>query len=352
MQLQRLRQPRTGEMAVYVRQASLIDDERILTDLAQRYLSESADERRFRWLYRENPFGPARAWIAYEKEAGAIGMAAVFPRRMYCDGGVVSGCVLGDLCIATKYRSLGPALQLQRACLECARSEEFAMGYDFPSTTMLGMYERLGILPVAKLVRVVKILRIDEKIRRVLPARILSRPAAAAANFSLSLTDRTSAQPSGLDFRLEDAPCTSEYSELAARIGSSLGICTVRNAEYLNWRYWQHPQVKYEFLAARRASELVAYCAFTTAEASATIADLFGSMDDQAMPGLLHRLVVLLRARGVATVSLPLMDSDPRTTWLRKMGFWAREAVPVMALSREGTLSGAQMFLMHGDRES
>src|SRR5271166_2374419 len=98
-------------MAVYVRQASLIDDERILTGLAQRCLSGDADEARFRWLYRENPFGPAQAWIAFEKDDEAVGMAAVFPRRMYCDGVVVSGCVLGDLCIDKKYRSLGPALQ-------------------------------------------------------------------------------------------------------------------------------------------------------------------------------------------------------------------------------------------------
>ena len=132
-------------MAIYVRQASLIDDERILTGLAQRYLNEDADERRFRWLYRENPFGPARAWIAYEKDNEAVGMAAVFPRRMYCDGVAVSGCVLGDLCIATKFRSLGPALQLQRACLACARSGEFALAYDFPSTTMLGVYRHLGV---------------------------------------------------------------------------------------------------------------------------------------------------------------------------------------------------------------
>lgn len=93
-------------MAIYVRQASLIDDERILTGLAQKYLNGDADERRFRWLYLENPFGPARAWIAYEKDNEAVGMAAVFPRRMYCDGVAMSGCVLGDLCIATKFRSL------------------------------------------------------------------------------------------------------------------------------------------------------------------------------------------------------------------------------------------------------
>src|SRR5271165_1170414 len=209
-------------MSVYIRQSNLIDDEAILTSLAQSYLNSDADERRFRWLYRENPFGPARAWIAYEKaDDEAVGMAAVFPRRMYCDGVVVSGCVLGDLCIGTKYRSVGPALQLQRACLACARSGEFALAYDFPSTTMVGIYQHLGVRPLWKSARMVKVLRADN-IARILPAPILSRPVATAVNFTLALRDRKGPVAPGLDFRLEDEPCTSEYSELADRIGSSL----------------------------------------------------------------------------------------------------------------------------------
>ena len=339
-------------MTVNIRQANLIEDERVLKNLVQKYLSSDADERRFRWLYCESPFGPAQAWIAYERDDEPVGMAALFPRQMYCHGAVVYGCVLGDLCIATKYRSLGPALQLQRACLSCARSGEFSLAYDFPSITMLGIYQHLGVLPVAKLVRMVKVLRADRKVGRIFPAPVLSRPAAIVANFALSFTDATCSDPPGLDFRVEDAPCTSEYTELAARIGSSMGICTVRNAEYLNWRFWRHPRLKYEFLAARRGTDLLAYCTFTTVDGNATVAELFGSMDNQVLPSLLQRLVSLLRARGVATVSLPILSNDGRAGWLRRMGFWPREAVSVIVLASEAPTSGSQVLLMHGDRES
>jgi hypothetical protein len=338
-------------MAVYVRQANLIDDQGILTGLARAYLNGDADEVRFRWLYQQNPFGPARVWIACEKQDKAVGMAAVFPRRMYCDGVVVSGCVLGDLCISREYRSLGPALQLQRACLACARSGEFALAYDFPSTTMLRIYQHLGVRPLWKSVRMVKVLRADN-IARVLPAPILSRPVATALNFALALRDRRSSDPHGLDFCLEDAPCTSEYSELADKVGSSLGICTVRSAEYLNWRYRQHPRVKYEFLTARRGKELLAYCTFTLSAENATIAELFGNMNDQVVISLLQQLVALLRTRGVATVSVPVLSTDPRTRLLRKLRFWPREAVPVMGFDSEATITGSQVMLMHGDRES
>src|SRR5208337_2913691 len=154
----------------------LIDDQGVLTGLARAYLDGDADEARFRWLYQESPFRPARAWIACGQGGDAIGMAAVFPRRMYRDGVVVPGCVLGDFCVSTSYRSLGPALQLQRACLACARSGEFALAYDFPSTTMLGVYQHLGVEPAGKSVRLVKVLRVEKQIERILRARILSRP--------------------------------------------------------------------------------------------------------------------------------------------------------------------------------
>ena len=204
------------------------------------------------------------------------------------------------------------------------------MAYDFPSTAMLSIYQHLGIRPFGKFVRMIKPLRVDDKMERMLPARILSRPASVAVNFALEMKEPAPFEPPGVEFGMEEAPCKLEYSQLADRIGSSLGVCTVRSAEYLNWRYWQHPSRKYEFLAARRGDELLAYCAFSTDDGIATIAELFGSMDKQAVPSLLQQVIGLLRSRGVAAVSLPILDDDPRRGWLRKMGFWARETVPVI----------------------
>jgi len=339
-------------MAIHIREANLIDDGMILTGLVQRYLNAEADGARFRWLYQENPFGPARAWIACEQQGEAIGMAAVFPRQMYRDGKIVSGCVLGDLCISPNYRSVGPALQLQRSCLACVRPPEFAVAYDFPSTTMLGIYKHLGISPIGESVRLAKILRADQKVERALRSRLLSRPASAAVNFALAAASRKPENRTDLSFRLETTLCGSEYSDLARRVGSSLGICTLRSAEYLNWRYWRHPHRKYEFLTARRAHDLLTFCTFTMLDGNATVVELFGDMDVQVVTGLLRELARLLRARCVATLNVPLLRSDPRIRLLRKLGYWAREAAPVMGFAGESTLSSSQMFLMHGDGES
>ena len=339
-------------MAPYIREANLQQDKEILSDLAGKYLDGGAHEGRFCWLYQKNPFGPARAWIACEKNGEPVGMAAVFPRMVHLRDAVAPACVLGDFCVSPRHRSLGPAVQLQRACLALINSGEFAAAYDFPSTAMLGIYRHLGIHPAGELVRLLKPLRVDRQMERFLPSRILSHPAAVAGNFVLEITEHVSSNPPGVEFRLEETPCESEYSQLADRVGSSVGTCTVRSAEYLNWRYWQHPICKYEFLAARRDGELLAFCTFTTSDGIATVTELFGSMDEQAVPSLLQSLIALLRTRSASAVSLPVLATDPRRGWLRKMGFWAREAVPVIGVAPESTNASLQMFLMQGDRES
>src|ERR1700757_4297980 len=111
--------------STYVREANLIDDRPILVRFTKSYLRPDADDRRFEWLYRENPFGPARAWIACDKHDNPIGMEAIFRRLMLCNGDVVPACVLGDFCVSPDHRSLGPALQLQRACLQAAQSRDY-----------------------------------------------------------------------------------------------------------------------------------------------------------------------------------------------------------------------------------
>src|SRR5258707_14285040 len=103
---------------ISIRPAALDADRKVLVETLARYLNPLSDERRFDWLYRENPHGQGRAWIACGPDNSTIvGMAAAFPRRIWIGGAENVGWVLGDFCVSDQNRSLGPALQLQRACL-------------------------------------------------------------------------------------------------------------------------------------------------------------------------------------------------------------------------------------------
>src|SRR5215475_7474769 len=121
-------------MNVAIRAANLESDRRSIIDTLSRFLTPLSDDRRFRWLYENNPHGEACAWVAYSADDDTfVGIAAAFPRRIYMNGEEKLSWVLGDFCVDPQYRSLGPALQLQRACLVAAEAAGLAFCYDFPS---------------------------------------------------------------------------------------------------------------------------------------------------------------------------------------------------------------------------
>lgn len=339
-------------MAVHLREANLAQDEAALVAMAQTYLGIT-DQRRFHWLYRDAPFGPARVWLAFDGSSETpFGMAGLFPRVGFIAGEQVRGGVLGDFCIGERYRSLGPAIKLQRACLSAIQSGEFGFAYDFPSSTMLGIYRYMGVVPTDSSIRMVKPLQADEKVRDLVRMRAVGNALAKAADFALALRDRGIPRNDGMDYQLDEQPCSSEYLRLAERTASSLGNCILRSPEYLNWRYRQHPSRRYEFLTCHRDEELVAYCIFLCEEQHLQIVDLFGSAEEVVLNGMLKRLARLARSRGKSAVSISVVKSDARMRTLRRMGFYRRDSAPVIGLGAKLDGDARKLILMHGDRES
>src|SRR5262245_23826954 len=141
-------------MKIEIRPAELDKDQSLIIEMLLLHLTPFSDVRRFHWLYMQNPFGKGRAWIATDKErATVVGVAGAFPRRIIAGGRDHESWVLGDFCIVENYRSLGPALQLQRACLNELQKEGAAFCYDFPSVEMMAVYQRLHLAPFDYMVR-------------------------------------------------------------------------------------------------------------------------------------------------------------------------------------------------------
>src|ERR1017187_367409 len=177
-------------MTLSVRLACFASETQELNDTLQANLPHLPHAQLFSWLYLRNPEGRALAWVATDPDTGKIiGVAAAFPRSVYCGGNEVRGYVLGDFCIDARHRSLGLAVSLQRACLEGMSSEGAGLAFDFPSQNMLAVYKRLRIEANAAMVRHAKLLRADRKVAEHVPVRAVARGLAAAANAGLILRD-------------------------------------------------------------------------------------------------------------------------------------------------------------------
>lgn len=341
-----------------IRLADLKLDRPLLTDLLSRNLnSGAAAGPRFDWLYLENPQGLARVWLALDdRTASGVGAAAAFPRKLIVGDSIRLGYVLGDFCIDPQHRSLGLALQLQRACLEQLGSSGSCLAYDFPSEGMMAIYRRMQISPEGRMVRWSKPLRADRKIGESGVPSALVRILAAPINTLLEWKDIASLSNSGWTIAEHRGNCEDEFTQLAHAVGSRYGTCVERSSEYLNWRYLKHPLVHYEVLTARRGKDLMGYVVFSYMEQDAKIVDLFGFSNTEMWTALVAHVVLRLRTRAVITLSIPALTTNPWTGVLKKWGFRPRENAPVVICAPGSTTTfkhtASPWHLTDGDRES
>jgi hypothetical protein len=346
-------------MNLVVRPANLESDRELLIETHFRYLTSLSDDFRYDWLYRRNPHGEARAWVAIDREHDTVvGAVSAFPRRIYLNGREELGWVLGDFCINDRYRSLGPAVQLQQACLAEVHSGTLAFFYDFPSTSMIAVYKRLRINPFGQMLRLTKPLRVDRKIRKFIKIPMLARGMSAVGNLLLALSDRTPSDHGTLTISLHEGECGEEFSALSEEFARGYGVCIKRSAKYLNWRYLTNPLRRYELLTARCDGTLLAYAVFTHDGEDAMVVDLFGIEEPGIISALVDRLVALLRKRGMITVNTPLLEAHRWVPLLQYLGFRIRESSPVVVYTtsrfpaNRSILDNTGWFLLHGDRDS
>jgi hypothetical protein len=339
-----------------IRRADLKSDKAALVNLFQRCLVASYDGQRFDWLYFNNPHGPAQAWVAETPESGELaGAAAGFPRKMYCEGKEVVGLVLGDFCMSERFRSLGPALLLQRACLEGAQESPFEFFYDFPSGNMMAVYKRMGVLQSGALKRWAKPIRAERVIQRVLKSKGATRMVSGIVDFVLAQRGWKGSKDA-CELRLHEGLCGEAFTVLDEGFRERPGLRTSRSAEYLNWRYLADPSNKYEIVTAYREDTLAGCAALTGDGEDWAIADLWAK-EDAVAARLLGGAETVLRERGAATISLNAGETHPWNSLFERAGFRQRESCPVVAhTSPKARISDAALrdnwYLMRGERDS
>jgi hypothetical protein len=329
-------------------------ESRELIDTLQTNLPYLPHARRFPWLYLRNPLGRALVWVATDPQTHRLtGMAAAFPRRAYYRGEEVRSYVLGDFCVDAGHRSLGLALSLQRACLQglgaCGGA---GFAFDFPSHAMLAIYKRLRMDANACMIRYAKPLRVDRKVAEAIPVGAIARGLSAAANAGLELRDRRARRTGEWTVAAEPGPWGEEFTQAARQWSSSAGVCVARTAEYLNWRYREHPFREYGMLTARRGSDLCGYLIHRANGDEHIIDDLFAE-SDAVRSLLLAEATAVARQKGAQTLSVPWLAAHPGKQLLEKCGFRPRESSPVVVLGlAQNQALNDQWLLTSGDWES
>ncbi|NOT94921.1 MAG: hypothetical protein HOP00_01235 [Nitrospira sp.] len=341
---------------IETRPADLKNDRSEIIELVQRHLDPQSGEERFEWLYLDNPHGPARVWLAIDLDnRSVVGMGAAFPRKVFTQESERTGWVLGDFCLDGRYRSLGPALQLQKAILAEVDAGDVSFCYDFPSKSMMAVLSRLRAASMQEMVRMVMPLRVDLHVRRFVANRVSASVLSDVGNFGLWILTRAWSVSSSVEVDSHHGLCGNEFSRLAKEIGGRRGVCVYRSADYLNWRYLRNPLREYHLLTARRNGRLDAYAVYACNGDEATLHDLFGGDDPTVIKSLIIRLVHRLVAQGVMSLTVPLLATHPWLSLLESLWFRRRESTPVFLYWSRTVhvgFSGEPWWLMQGDRDS
>jgi hypothetical protein len=343
--------------SVVIRAGDLQADRRLAIDMLARCLNPAYDDARFDWVYRENPHGLGRLWVASDPEKGAVvGIAGAFPRRMCLSGREELAWVLGDFCVSDAYRSVGPALALQRACLAEVSGGAIPFCYDFPNSGMLAVYRRLGINPLGKMVRLSRPLRVEAQLRELSGSPAVGRFLNSLAEVILAPRGSRRVNAGDLAISLQDGPFGNEFTELYRRYAGHRGIMVERSAEYLNWRYVANPVHRHEVMIARRAGRLAGYAVLREDPQMMNLIDVFAGGDVETVSELIQSTVALAWHRGLASASISLLESSAWIEFLKRVGFKQRETSPVVVYaSREAWPKvGDQRdwLLLLGDRDS
>jgi hypothetical protein len=319
-----------------------LENQQFLTIL-QTNLPTLPHERRFKWLYHDNPDGPAWSWFALQgTPKHVIGVTSVFPRSMWVGDELQMCGQVGDFAVSASHRSLGPALLLQRATFDPVNQGELAFCYDCPPHQAgMSTFRRLGLRPNCTVYRYALVLRVDDRVRKQLGAA--SAVPIAAGNLLLRLHRLSALKPSarGLEVSDHTAAFGDEFSKLDAAVKKANVIRGRRSAAHLNWRYREDPLQQYEVLTARRNGELIAFAVLRATSEVVTIVDLFGKELHEAAFSLLAAIVQRFE-RSHQTVEAFLSEGSELVAYFLKMRFRLRsEAAQVVAYARpQSEMSG------------
>lgn len=331
-------------MSVRVRPVRLDSEKAELLKILERNLPDLPHARRFEWLYHRNPAGKAWSWFAFEdKSETPIGAASLFPRMMWIGESPMPCGQVGDFAVNATYRSLGPAVLLQKATFEPVNDGAVAMCYDCPPDDRgMSTFRRLGMDANCQMHRFARPLRIERHLARRFGHRGFARAAAFFGDFLLTAWPPGKKEAREFEIAGHADRFDEEFTHLDRRVRAKDSIRSRRSAADLNWRFRDDPLHQYRVLTARRHKELAGFLIASTRDEETSVIDLFGEPLDQVGLALLDALVEQERQTHVQSLHAVAAGESELARVLRKGRFRQREpSARIVAYSKPETETDA-----------
>ncbi|RMF57187.1 MAG: hypothetical protein D6748_11700 [Calditrichaeota bacterium] len=347
-------------MGYFVREADIHQEKDVLLNLltANRDRKNYPYEKRYDWLYLNNPYGEAIAWIIEDdKNHTPVGFTAVYPRMMLVNNQEMLVWNCGDFSIDRRFRTLGIALKLRKAAKNCVEKGEVPFLYAHPNDRMVHIHLKAGHQKIALMKRYALLINIA-KVLRDKPfgagiSKIINPVLKGGLRFKNRKLGEFEIQ------RAKDAIFDHRYREICEELSKKYAIIGLRDETYLKWKFSDHPVFNYSVFNYYQQNKLKGYIIYTIEGDTVYLIEIVATQEFQK--ALLSTFIhtILTEYPEVYSVSTIQQEFNPVIPTLHEIGFRFRDDATssVIAYTANPQLAdfvfdGKQWFMNVGDRDA
>lgn len=311
-----LAEPTRGGLSGYTFRRLETHELPLVNDLYNAYYGTRRSLAEADWLYQRNPYGDGLIFGAFDAQGHLVGVRPTIAWRFSCGGRERQAYQFTDALVAPAHRGQGIFSRLVKDMCALAAERDFIL-WSFPNSNSLPIYLKMGLLE-----RVAGC----EVLVRVLAWRpyIQYKLGRGAAQPSPPVGDRGSTVTAGDLSLLPIGRFSSGFEDVHAELGSVLATFTLRRREFLNWRYFQHPEQRYQVALVQRGDDIQGYVVIRMIHQVAHVIDAFVRPTPAAINGLPGLLTRWAKQRNAIAVHFQASRGNVFAQAFRRTGFFLR----------------------------
>lgn len=297
--------------------AATPEDRPVILELIREMLPSANPETRWDWLYESNPGGKALTWLAEAPNGEIAGCTSFFPFRIWLDGSEKRAALGGDGYVRPTFRRMGLGSMLHEASRAAMPAHEISCMFGAPGAMNVSPLKRGGSREVGQVARYVRPLRVGPELVGEAIARVTC-PRHAPRLEPLRARD-------------------TRIDEVWRQARETLGIATVRDASFYDWRFRAAPAQQERPYVVLDGTTPIGACALESLRGGKElhVVDLIAAPDawHAALRGIVRYAT---DATAAHSVSIKLFATDARRRHMWRSGFIERATKPFLCMIPRG----------------
>ena len=279
----------------------------------------------WRWQFMEGPAGKALIQIVEDKDK-VVGHFADLPRWFSLRGKIVCGTLSIDLMVHSDYRRRGVFEAMGRYAIRRVRNENglFLMSYPIRWETIQG-FKKIGWEEVVQLPVLVYPIKFSGIVNRYLHLSPLSFLIGGAARLFYKFFFQPKKGDESKEIVIEEIrKLDDQFESFWHRALSLYPIMGIRDRDFMDWRYFQHPTRTYTIYRAMQRGEMRGFIVLRKVNLlefnSAVVVDLL-ALDEDVLIALVKKGILHSQGEGVDLLGFMVPKFHPYHKLLRRCGF-------------------------------